>query len=260
MNFITGASSGIGRSLAKRIAASGEPVVVVARRLDLLESLVKEIESTGGRALAIRCDVTDRDAVHAAVGQAEAHFGATERLVANAGGAAPTLVDPFEAEHVAEVLELNVLSVAYCVEAVLPGMLERGRGHLVVTSSLAGVRALPNSGAYSAAKAALTNLMESLRLDLRGRGVDVSVIAPGFVHTKPAKPGKKKRNRPFRLELEPATARIWKAIQARKPYYAFPKTLVVILEIARLLPAGIYDRLLAGRGPKAKQKRLKAPA
>ena len=260
MNFITGASSGIGRSLARRIAASGEPVVVVARRLELLESLVKEIESGGGRALAVRCDVTDRDAVHRAIRQAEAHFGATERLVANAGGAAPTPIDPFEAEHVAEVLELNVMGVAHCIEAVLPGMLERGRGHLVVTSSLAAVRGLPSSGAYSAAKAALTNLMESLRIDLRGRGVDVSVIAPGFVRTKPPKPGKKKRNRPFRLELEPATDRIWRAIQARRPYYAFPKSLVLLLEAARWLPAGIYDRLLAGRGPTPRRRSLEAPA
>jgi short-subunit dehydrogenase len=250
MTFITGASSGIGRSLARRLAAGGEAVVVVARRQALLDSLVEEIVRAGGQALAVACDVTDRAAVRAAVRQGEARFGPTSRLIANAGGASPTAVDSFSAAELAAVVDLNLIGVANCIEAVLPGMLERRAGHLVAVSSLAAYRGLPASAAYSAAKAGLTNMMESLRIDLRPRGVDVTVIAPGFVRTKPG--NTRKTNRPLRLELEDATRRMHRAIVARKPYYAFPKPLVALAWLGRLLPAALYDRVLHGRGPRRK--------
>ena len=250
--FLTGTSSGIGRSLARRLAADGEPVVVVARRAALLDSLVAEIEAAGGRAFAIPCDVTDRLAVHEAVRRAEARFGPITRLVANAGAPVVTRVDEFDAAHVAAVTELNLMGVVHCIEAVLPGMLKRGEGHIVATSSLAGVRGLPGTAAYSASKSALTTLLEGLRVDLRSRGVDVSVIAPGFVRKKPppkSPPKKKKANRPFRMELEPATERMHRAILARQPYFAFPRPLVALLWLARVLPARWVDRVVAGRGP-----------
>jgi NADP-dependent 3-hydroxy acid dehydrogenase YdfG len=249
MTIITGASSGIGRSLARRLAADGDPVAVIARRRELLDSLVEEIEAAGGRAMAIACDVTDRAAVHEAVRQAEARFGPTTRLVANAGGALGSA--PFSAEHVAAVVDLNLLGVANCIDAVLPGMLARRAGHLVAVSSLAASRGLPGSAAYSAAKAGLTNMMESLRIDLRPQGIDVTVLLPGFVRNKPGAK-RRKRNKPLRLELEPATALMHRAIVARKPSYAFPKSLATLVGIARLLPAVLYDRILAGRGPRSK--------
>jgi short-subunit dehydrogenase len=250
MTIITGASSGIGRSLARRLAAAGDPVVVVARRQELLDTLVEEIVDAGGQAMAIRCDVTDRAAVHDAVHRAEARFGPTDRLVANAGGPLTTSVEGFSAAHIAAVVDLNLIGVANCIEAVLPGMLARGAGHLVAVSSLAAYRGLPGSAAYSAAKAALSNRMESLRIDLRPRGIDVTLISPGFVRTKLGK--KKKKNRPFRLELEEATQRMHAAIVRRAPHYAFPKTLLALVWLGRLTPAAVYDRLLAGRGPKPK--------
>ena len=251
MTVITGASSGLGRSLARRIAATGEPVALLARRQDLLESLRTEIEQAGGTAVALPCDVTDPAAVRAAVQRAEAWRGPTTTLIANAGGAlTATAPGHFSAAHIAAVVDLNLTGVAHCIEAVLPGMVERRAGHLVAVSSLAGYRGLPASAAYSAAKAALTNMMESLRIDLRGSGVDVSILAPGFVRTKPGQA--KKKNRPFRLELEPATALMHRAIQERRPFYAFPLSLVLVSRLGWMMPAAIYDRVLAGRGPKVK--------
>lgn len=252
---VTGASSGIGRSLALRIGRAGEPVALLARSRERLESTAAEIEAVGGRAIAIVCDVTDRAAVAAAMRRAEAALGPVSRLVANAGGAAPTAVDPFEAEHVADVFDLNLMGVVHCIEAVLPGMLERGTGQLVAVSSLASYRGLPGSAAYSAAKAALTNLMEGLRIDLRPRGITVTVVAPGFVQNKPGK----HRGKPFRVDLESASERIWAAIRSGRGYYAFPRSLVALAWLGRTLPAAWYDRLLAGRGPKPKRKRLAAP-
>ncbi len=252
--IVTGASSGIGRSLARRLAARGDAVALLARRQELLESLAKEIEESGGRALAIACDVTDRDAVREAVERAERELGPTTLLVANAGGGNPTDAAQFDSEHFAFMFDLNLMSAVHCIEAVLPGMLERGSGHLVAMSSLAGYRGLPGAAAYSSSKAALTAMLESLRVDLRGRGIDVTVLAPGFVRTKPKK---KKRRKPFQLELEDATARMARAIEQRKRYYAFPKSLLALIWLAWILPPSIYDRLMSRVGGKV--PRMGAP-
>ncbi len=107
VSFITGASSGIGRSLARRIASEGHAVAVIARRKELLDTLVDEIERADGRALAIECDVTDREKVHQAVRKTEEILGPIDRLVANAGGGERTSIHPFEASHIDRVLALN---------------------------------------------------------------------------------------------------------------------------------------------------------
>jgi short-subunit dehydrogenase len=148
------------------------------------------------------------------------------------------------------VLALNLGGTANCIEAVLPGMLARGSGHIVATSSLAGYRGLPAAAAYSAAKAALTNMLESLMIDLRPKGIDVTLILPGFVRTKPRKPGK--RRKPFQMDLEEATRRMHRAIRARRSRYAFPLAMVLAVRLARLIPTPIYARLLFGRGPKTR--------
>lgn len=248
VTLITGASSGIGYSLARRMAAAGDAVAVLARRGEQLAGLVEAIESAGGRALAIPCDVTDREAVLAAVHRVEAELGPVDRLVANAGGGEPTFVDDFSAEQIDRTLSLNVVGAANCIEAVLPGMLARGAGHLVATSSLAACRGLPTGAAYSAAKAALTNLMESLRIDLRARGVAVTLVFPGPVRRKP----NSKKSRLVSIDVDTAAERIHWAIRRRKRLYAFPRHVSLIASLARVLPAAVYDRLLAGRGRKPK--------
>jgi NADP-dependent 3-hydroxy acid dehydrogenase YdfG len=240
VTLLTGASSGIGRSLARRLA--DDPLALLARRKGLLDTLAAEIEAAGGQALALPCDVTDRAQVAAAVAAAQARFGPIERLIANAGGGRSTDVRRFAAAEIEEILRLNVLGVANCIEAVLPGMLARRQGHIVVTSSLAAWRGLPGAASYSAAKAALTAMMESLRIDLAPHGIDVTVLAPGFVRTR-----SEKRRKPFQVDLEAATARMARAIRARRRSYAFPLPLVLALGFGRLLPAPLYDRLMARR-------------
>jgi NAD(P)-dependent dehydrogenase (short-subunit alcohol dehydrogenase family) len=242
--LITGSSTGIGRALAEAVIAAGHNAVVTARDVSSVADLA---DSAPERVLAVTLDVTVPDQITAAVRQAEDRFGPTARLVANAGGALGSL--PFSAEHVAAVVDLNLIGVANCIDAVLPGMLARRSGHLVAVSSLAASRGLPGSAAYSAAKAGLTNMMESLRIDLRSQGIDVTILAPGFVRVKTG--NARKRSKPLRLELEPATRLMHRAIVARKPYYAFPKSLATLVALARIVPAAIYDRFLAGRGPKS---------
>ncbi|MGR8918047.1 MAG: SDR family NAD(P)-dependent oxidoreductase [Gammaproteobacteria bacterium] len=241
---LTGASSGIGRAVAEQLAGEGERLALVARREPLLRELAGDIAAAGGEAHVYACDVTDRDAVANTVGRIERELGNIDRLVANAGGGSRTPGDAFDAARVAAMLELNTLGVAHCVEAVLPGMLARGRGHLVVIASLAGWRGLPRAAGYSASKAATIAMMESLRIDLAPRGIDVSIISPGFVRTR-----EDKKRKPFQLELPDAAARICRAIHRRTRASAFPLPLVLATAAGRIMPAALYDRLLRRRPP-----------
>ena len=230
-------------------------MALVARRAELLQSLVQEIEAAGGRAIALPCDVTQRQQLQQAVAQAEAQLGPITRLVANAGGGQPTFVESFNADEVEATINLNLIGVVNSVNAVLPGMLARGTGQLIATGSLAGVRGLPTAGAYSAAKAGVANFMESLRIDLRPKGITVTLLLPGFVQTKPTK-----KRKFLQLKLEDATQRMAQAIIANKPRLAFPWTLALAFALIRMLPAPLYDRILRGWGRKSKHANGKSDA
>jgi short-subunit dehydrogenase len=170
-------------------------------------------------------------------------------VIACAGGGERTSVEGFSADHVDRVLAMNLTGTVHCIEAVLPDMLARGDGHIVAISSLAASRGLPGGAAYGAAKAALSNLMESLRMELRGRGVAVTLICPGFVRTKPSA---KKKMKPFQVDLEKATAVMCSAVVNRVRYCAFPRGLTLVVRMASLLPAALYDRLLMIAGSRRK--------
>lgn len=239
--FITGASSGIGRALAVELGRKGASVGLLARRAESLQEIVKEIESAGGRALALPADVRDAEAVRAAADKLRAEFGRLDVLVANAGVGATTDARDLRAEEVADVVSINVLGAVNSVTAVLPAMLQQGSGQLVAISSLAAYRGLPKSGAYCASKAALSAFFESLRLDLNGSGVDVTIIHPGFIKT-PLTAGRHAQM-PFLMELDDAIRKIVRAIEARKKSYAFPWQLAAIVRVGLLMPVALYDRI-----------------
>jgi len=211
----------------------------MARRRPELDALVADIEAAGGKAAALTCDVTDRDAVIAAVRDATSFFGSIERLVANAGGGKRTPADGFSAVDIDEIFRLNIVGAANCIEAVLPAMLASGRGHIVVMGSLAGSVGLPKAAGYSASKAALRVMVDSLRSEIAGRGIDVTYLAPGFVRTR-----EREKSRPFEMDVERATDIMADSIQRRVSQRAFPWTLAVPLALLRLVPAGPRSRLL----------------
>lgn len=237
--FITGASSGIGRSLSLELARRGASLGLLARRADILEEIVGEVERAGGRALAIPADVTDSSAVSAGVEDALGKYGKIDVLIANAGVGATTDAKDIRAEDVAHLININLLGAVNSVTAVLRQMIEKGSGHLVVISSLAGYRGLPKSAAYCASKAGVSAFFESLRLDLAGSGVDVTIIHPGFIKT-PLTAGRH-ADMPFLMELDDATGKIIRAIERRKKSYAFPWQLATIVRAGMLFPIGIYD-------------------
>lgn len=248
VTVVTGASSGMGRALAVRLAARGETVALLARRTQLLEEVAARINASAGRALPVTCDVTDPQAVERSFARIRSELGEVDRLIICAGGGTPSFVDRLSSTEVAACMQLNFIGAVHCIEAVLPAMRARGSGHLVAIGSLAGYRGLPTAAAYSASKAALANFMESLRIDLRGSGVDVTLLLPGFVRSKPG--NAKKPGKPLRLSLEQATNSMEQAIVKRQARLAFPWLMALALGIMRTLPAALYDRLLQGRGRK----------
>ena len=182
--LITGASSGIGAATA-RAAAPTHRLVLAARRVDRLEELAAEL---GGeeRAIAVRCDVTEWDQVEAMAGAGIERFGRVDSVFANAGFGATRGFLEESVEHWRSMILTNVYGVALTIRATLPHLLERGDGHFVVTSSVAGRRVLPGS-LYSATKWAATAIGEALRAELRqmheNHGIRVTLIEPGMVDT-----------------------------------------------------------------------------
>jgi short-subunit dehydrogenase len=243
--LITGASSGIGRSLAVELGKRGASVGLLARRADALRELVAEIEQANGRALALPADVRDGGAVRASALELQQRFGPIDVLIANAGIATTGHITEMSGEVVSDVMSINVVGAANSVAAVLPEMVARRSGHLVAISSLSAYRGLPKSAVYCASKAALSAYFESVRVDLRGTGVEVSIIHPGFIKT-PLTAGRK-AEMPFLMELPDATRKIIGAIEARRKSFAFPWQLASIVRAAMLFPIPLYDRIVSRR-------------
>ncbi len=182
--LITGASSGIGAATA-RAAAGSHRLVLAARSIDALEELAAEL---GGeeRALAVRCDVTEWDQVEAMAAAGLERFGRIDRVFANAGFGATRGFLEESVEHWRSMVLTTVYGVALTIRATLPHLLERGDGHVIVTSSIAGRRVLPGS-LYSATKWAATAIGEALRQELRqmhdNHRIRVTLIEPGMVDT-----------------------------------------------------------------------------
>src|SRR5258708_30491406 len=240
--LITGASSGIGRGLGIGLARRGASVGLLARRRDLLNETVAEICQAGGRGLALPADVTNADQVRAAACELRRKFGYIDLLGANAGVGGTTYAVDLCEKEVAQLIRVNIVGVVNSVTAVLPHMIDRHRGHLVAISSLAAYRGLPKSAAYCASKAGVSALFESLRIDLRGTGVDVTTIHPGFIKTQ-LTAGRK--HMPYLMELDDAVPKIVRAIEKRKRSYSFPWQLASLVRACMILPNPLYDWIAA---------------
>jgi short-subunit dehydrogenase len=239
---ITGASSGIGWELAKTLAREKCKVGLVARRQEKLESLANEIRQTGGTAALASADVGDRGKTLSAIRHVSAQLGPVDLLIANAGVGMPTLLNPSNVPDIEEMFRVNVLGVVYAIEAVLPDMLERRRGHLAAVSSLAAYKGLPGESGYSASKAAVNVYMEGLRIHLRGRGIVVTTICPGFVRTPMT--AVNQFHMPWLLEADEAARRVVRALRRRRKLYNFPWQMNLLMKLTRWLPDWIIARTM----------------
>jgi short-subunit dehydrogenase len=180
---ITGASSGIGRLLALRLADSGARVALVARRERELHELADEIESAGGEAVVVPCDVGDRDQALAAASRATDALGPIDVLVNNAGYGHHRRFLDWELEDMERVMRVNYLGALYFTKALLPAMVAAGRGWLVFVASAAGRIAPADETAYAASKHAMVGLASSLSLEIEDAGVHVLTVCPGAIRT-----------------------------------------------------------------------------
>lgn len=243
--FITGASSGIGEALALAMAKRGAILGLLARRESLLRDLVAKCERLGTAAREFACDITDEIAVADASEKFRGEFGKIDILIANAGiGGGAKHAKDLKPSDFRRVIDTNLIGAVNSVSAVLPQMLERGNGQLVAISSLAGFRGLPKSASYCASKAGLTAYFESVRLDVKNKGIDVTIIQPGFIKT-PLTSGRTNKM-PFLMELEDSIPYFLRAIEKRKKFAAFPWQLATFVRAGKFFPAWLYDKIAGG--------------
>ncbi len=244
--LITGAASGIGRALALNLSSQGARIAA----LDVQTQGLKEIaDALAGQPFAhALADVTDLPAVRAAVADLEAQLGPTDLLIASAGIGAETSALDFRAEKFAAMINVNLIGVANCIDAVLPGMRQRRRGHIAALSSLASYRGLPRMAGYCASKAGLNALLDGLRVELRPLGIQVSTICPGWVRTPLTASIKVPPS--DMMDVSEAARRIVRALAARKSFVAFPAGLTWRVRLLRHSPVGFSDwivrRLIRG--------------
>jgi short-subunit dehydrogenase len=246
---ITGASSGIGRELALELGSRGYRLGLIARRGDLLEAVAADVRKAGGSATVATADVGDRDALRRAVAEVVDRLGPIDVMVANAGFGAATHLDPLNVVDVETTFRVNVLGVVYSIEAVLPAMLGRRTGQIVAISSLAAYKGLPGESAYCASKAAVNAYVEGLRIALRGRGVAVATVCPGFIDT-PMNTMDAAAT-PFLMTAEAAARRIARVIVRRRSgVVRFPWPMAVLTMLLARLPDAVVARLVGHGHPK----------
>lgn len=233
--WVTGASTGIGREIALQLLEKGVRVAASARTADKLASL-------DPRILAVPLDVTDLAACKTAAQFIETELGPIDLAVLGAGTYSPVSIDRLDAELFSEMMNTNYMGVVNCLVALAPRMLERGTGHLSWIASVAGFMGLPKAAAYGPSKAALINLAESLYPEMKLRGVQISVINPGFVETPLT--AQNDFEMPFLMKAEDAARRSIDGLSAGRFEIAYPRRFVAILKSVRALPYPMFFWLI----------------
>lgn len=241
--WIAGAGKGLGRAVALSLVSRGWTVAASARSETDLLTLASESARGTGAVFPFVVDVTDEAAMMATVAAIEEKIGPLDLVILNAGTHEPVRAREFSVEPFRKLFETNVMGVVHGLAAVLPRLIARRVGHVVVVSSVAGYRGLPRAIAYSATKAALIAMAESLKFDLDRAGVMVNVVNPGFVKTPLTD-----RNdfpMPFLMPVEAAAKRIADGLARGRFEIAFPRRFAAILKLMRILPYALYFPLVA---------------
>ena len=243
--IITGASSGIGAALAREYARRGATLGLLARREQALQGLLRELACP---VAIYAVDVRDAGAVSAAARDFHAKFGGADVVIASAGVSAGTLTERAEDHAVfREIFDINVVGMVNTFAPFVAQMRAARAGTLVGIASVAGFRGLPGSGAYSASKAAAITYLEGLRVELRGSGVAVVTICPGYIATPMTE--KNAYPMPFLMPADQAAQRMARAIDRRRRFTVVPWQMGVVGALLKILPRPVYDALFA-RAPR----------
>lgn len=239
--WITGASTGIGEAVARRMVARGWTVAVTARDEGKLQALAA---AHPGRIIAAPCDVTDAAAMKATLARIEAEAGRPVALAMfNAGAWKEMGAADFDLGAFRVMVATNLIGTAAGLDAVMPAMIARKSGQIAIVASVAGYRGLPRAVAYGATKAALISMAESLKFDLDRVGVTMTVVNPGFVRT--AMTSKNTFPMPFLLEVDDAAERIVRGLASGRFEVAFPWQLVCPLKVLQILPGRLFFWLVS---------------
>lgn len=241
--FVTGASSGLGRAIAIELARRGTTVHVSARREGELLETVREIERVGGRGHAHVVDVTDRAALDAAVREADDR-AALDLVVAGAGISESGLEDEDRVDRARAILEVNLLGAIATIEAGIERLGARDHGTIACLSSLAGLRGLPGAAPYCASKAGLSTYVEARRIDLRGTGIRLVDVQPGFVRT--ALTARNRFPMPFLMDAEVAGRRTVEGLERGRAVVRYPRRFAwPFAALARTTPRSLWRAALA---------------
>lgn len=240
--FITGASSGLGWQMAIEFARRGHKLALTARREDSLTALKQTLETEYQAQVWIRAlDVTQFDAIAPALDAAREYFGRLDKVIANSGIGYSEYIGRLSWDRVKATIDTNVLGLMATVDASVQLFKQQGHGHIVAISSVAGFRGLPAGGAYGASKAAVTSYMESLRAEVYGRGIDVTLLWPGYIDTPINQAA---RARPFCISLEQGGRLLADLIERRVSRATVPRwPWAIIARLLRWIPVALLARL-----------------
>ena len=251
--LVTGASSGIGAAIAEVLASYGARVALVARREDRLHAVAQRVHAQGGQTLVVVADVANPAAVAAAHQRVVDAWGPVTVAFLNAGVGYPTPLRAFRATDVQRIFEANVFGVSNWIELLLPAMLRRRSGVIVGVSSLARYRGLPQNAGYCASKAALSCLLESLRVDAGTEGVQISIVEPGFVRSEMT--ASNNFPMPFLMETESAARVICDAVAEGQGWIRFPWQMSTAVRLMARLPAALFERYAGRLDTRARRQR-----
>lgn len=235
--WLVGASEGLGLALARKLNAAGAEVILSARNADRLQQAVQDMP---GRAQAVPMDVAD----DASVAQAAEQVGKVDGMVFLAGVYWPMAATEWNAEQVTAMADVNFTGAVRVLGHVVPAMVARDAGHIVLTGSLAGFRGLPGAVGYGASKAGIMSLAETLHADLWRTGVRVQLANPGFIKTRLT--DKNQFNMPFLMTPEQAAQETFELMCDTGAFdRSFPRLFSLVFRLSRLLPNWAYYRLFA---------------
>ena len=250
--FITGASSGIGQALAWRYHQAGWRLALVARRTGEIEQWARATGIRPEHYAVYGADVADTDGFLRVARACIAAQGVPDAVIANAGiSVGMDTAQREDIEVMRRTFAINNVGLAATFYPFIDGMVKRGSGRLVGIASVAGIRGLPGHGAYCASKAGVISYCESLRGELRGTGVKVVTITPGYVDTPLTQ--KNRYGMPFLMKAEEFADRAFRTIESGTSYRVIPWQMGVVAKLLRVLPDWLYDRALAGRPRKHRQ-------